>query len=75
MIFLAVLLLDRYAFESKSREIFVSNVQQVTLQVENLCWLYVGVAVEGNGTRSAQKCGPGGKRRVENCGQILSQAG
>ena len=41
--------------------------------MENLSWLYVGVAVEGNGTRSAQKCGPGGKRRVENCGQILSQ--
>ena len=32
------------------------------------------VAEEGNGTRSVQKCGPGGKRRVENCGQILSQA-
>ena len=33
------------------------------------------VAEEGNGTRSVQKCGPGGKRRVENCGQILSQPG
>ena len=32
------------------------------------------VAEEGNGTRSAQKCGPGGKRRVENCGQILFPA-
>ena len=36
--------------------------------------LYLTVTEEeGNGTRSAQKCGPGGKRRVENCGQILSQ--